>query len=687
MNRRLLLICILFLFNVLGCLGSDDNDNNNNSNESAQSSAENVEDAEDAEDKETISKTRKASLTRKAPLPSAQREKVIPPACPHGEHFRVGSDSFQCDPNEIDCSPAVTHGFGKRIWNELAQAYGACFITNCDRGYRQQGSQCVPVASDLPTRNQGQGQGQGQSQTPTCNDIAHGTAKEDTNNSANCVITGCHAGYYKNNNACVPVDSGYVSAEGDLTQTKCEKDQTPDAFKSLCMNWKDCPTGFLKIQPLSNYTSLPFCVAKYEMKDNGSGFAVSKAKNVPYVNLTKAQAIQKCTNIGTGFDLITNDQWQTLARNIEQVTSNWANASIGDGDLNQGHSDGIPNRALEASKNDNRGCYETGQACLSSKNVKVWHAQRRTHFFSSSKEPIWDLAGNVREWVKDENAINYGDAQYISLVTGSSHPTLGALSGGTTTISRTAKDQFGPSENFDNVFTSGNYGGLGRLIIVRQGSILRGGVWNEKNHTGLFSVLQGARSSHKGSDIGFRCAYDPYANIPSRCMKPAESGRCRAVFTRYYFDFTEGVCKTFNYGGCGFIPQTDHNRFDSEANCESVCLGPRRGVASSSSTSTSTSTSTSSSTSSQQPSQQPAQPQSPQTDTSSRPSRCTKPAESGRCRAVFTKYYFNSTKNKCETFNYGGCGFIPQTDHNRFDSKANCESVCAGSSSSSPSSD
>ena len=366
------------------------------------------------------------------------------------------------------------------------------------------------------------------------------------------------------------VSPNHVSAEGDLHQTLCNNQQTPDAFKALCMDWGSCPTGFLQVQPMSDYTTLPFCVAKYEMKDDGSGAAVSKAKETPYVNLTKTQAIQKCTDIGTGFDLITNDQWQTLALSIEQVTSNWANGAVGNGDLNQGHSDGIPNRALEASKNDDKGCYETEQTCLSSKKTKVWHAQRRTHFFSSSGEVIWDLAGNVREWIKDENIFDYGDSEYISLITDSSHPNAGALSGGTTTISRTAKAQFGPSGDYASVFPSGNYGGMGRLTIVRQGSITRGGIWSEEHHTGLFSTFTGYHTTQKDTGVGFRCTYDPYAGIPSRCTKPAQNGPCRAFLVRYYFDTTKNICKTFTYGGC-MAPQTDYNRFDTEADCEATC--------------------------------------------------------------------------------------------------------------------
>lgn len=65
--------------------------------------------------------------------------------------------------------------------------------------------------------------------------------------------------------------------------------------------------------------------------------------------------LQSCT----GYSLITNAQWQTIARNIEQVSANWSGGSVGAGSLNRGHSDSAPNNALAASTDDDP-CYDTG---------------------------------------------------------------------------------------------------------------------------------------------------------------------------------------------------------------------------------------------------------------------------------------------------------------------------------------
>jgi len=84
--------------------------------------------------------------------------------------------------------------------------------------------------------------------------------------------------------------------------------------------------------------SSDFFVMKYEAKQgSGSGDAQkadSKAADSPWVSIkqydgTGISAVKACANIGTGYHLCTVDEAQTINRNIEVKTENWADGNVG----------------------------------------------------------------------------------------------------------------------------------------------------------------------------------------------------------------------------------------------------------------------------------------------------------------------------------------------------------------------
>ena len=166
-----------------------------------------------------------------------------------------------------------------------------------------------------------------------------------------------------------------------------------------------CPENFVGVSSLGDYTVNGFCVSKYEMKNDGSGQAVSQAAGVPYTGVRRDEAVTKCAGMGSGYDLLTNDGWQSIARHIELVADNWGGGDVGSSEgLSQGHAYGVPNQALVASLDDNKGCDGTGQTC----DGRTWNKQRRTHTLSNG-EVIWDMSGNAWEWVKDDNSDSDSD--------------------------------------------------------------------------------------------------------------------------------------------------------------------------------------------------------------------------------------------------------------------------------------
>jgi hypothetical protein len=137
-----------------------------------------------------------------------------------------------------------------------------------------------------------------------------------------------------------------------------------------------------------------FCVQKFEAKDVG-GIPTSQAAQSPWASITQTASIAACRALGPHFDLISNEEWLTIAANIAQVPSNWSSGIIGTGTVNRGHSDNNPASACGASSDDALAWVHTDCSPKDS-NGDVWR-QKRTHTLSTGAL-IWDISGNVSEW-------------------------------------------------------------------------------------------------------------------------------------------------------------------------------------------------------------------------------------------------------------------------------------------------
>lgn len=264
-----------------------------------------------------------------------------------------------------------------------------------------------------------------------------------------------------------------------------------------------CPANYVEVPRNSTYTSSHFCIAKYEAKQSGSS-AISLASGTPWTSITQTNAITACQANGTGYDLINNAEWQTVAQNIESVGTNWKNGTLGNGSLNRGHSDGTEETGfthpLIAHTNDTNACYGTGQTCSDS----LWDTQRRTHVLSNG-QVLWDLAGNASEWIKDTNSTYFGENAYLSQITSTSHVSTGTIG----SITSAAKTLFGASGNYTTL-NSIEYAGLGYgYLNSAAGGITRGGSWNDDVNSGVFAVDLRSETSSSSANLGFRCVYHP----------------------------------------------------------------------------------------------------------------------------------------------------------------------------------
>lgn len=247
-----------------------------------------------------------------------------------------------------------------------------------------------------------------------------------------------------------------------------------------------------------DYEPMDFCVMKYEAK-NVSGILESTAPNTPWVSISQTDSITQCSSLGTSYHLISNPEWMTIAVGIANVADNWSGGTMGSGSLNQGHTDSSPANSLSADTDDNNACSGTGQTC----DASTWDSQRRTHNLSSP-EVIWDIGGNVKEWVDyfdDSGKPNPGTASWYE---------YSAVSDGTTTT----KDMLVPI-NANQSYWDDSWGyteGIGQFYASPNssgGALLRGGAWNTSTQAGVFTATLVSAPTDTNTSIGFRCAYIP----------------------------------------------------------------------------------------------------------------------------------------------------------------------------------
>lgn len=249
-----------------------------------------------------------------------------------------------------------------------------------------------------------------------------------------------------------------------------------------------CPTNYIFVPSLSPYTVTDFCVAKYEMKNDGYGTPVTVAAGAPWTGIDRNNSRAKCQSLGGSYDLISNDQWQTIARNITGVASNWSSATVGTGQINWGHSDGVPNNPLAAVTDDNDPCNGTGQTCSST----VWDSQRRTHKLSNGNV-IWDFGGNVYNWVTNDLTVAYSTNYFVStMVAGDNEQVRYGAETATICPARWTTP----------------YCGFGAARIgFNGGAIGRGGEWTMGEQAGIFTTTMEAGPTYTGSNAGFRCVF------------------------------------------------------------------------------------------------------------------------------------------------------------------------------------
>lgn len=195
-----------------------------------------------------------------------------------------------------------------------------------------------------------------------------------------------------------------------------------------------------------------------------------------------------------------------MARNMAVVPSNWFDSNVGATGLAQGHSDDNPSEAIDASPEDGNGWAGTGNS-----SAEAWSngwEQRRTHQLSNGMV-VWDVSGNVWEWVKDNGpTCQSGSWPGCALASNDVGVETGVTGGWTDDwqdlqeLSPLNQLLFGEPAGYSNSK------GVGRIYGESAGGIKRGAKYSYTS-AGIFMAYLYYDPTFEDWGHGFRCVHVP----------------------------------------------------------------------------------------------------------------------------------------------------------------------------------
>lgn len=249
-----------------------------------------------------------------------------------------------------------------------------------------------------------------------------------------------------------------------------------------------------------------FCVMQHEAKavndstgamentglaaDRTTHTPVSMSAAYPWRDITQSDAVIACQKNGSDYNLISNNQWQQLAQELEAQAQNWSSGAVGTGCIFTGNS------GYDYSCGYNQGSVEGDGLRQDLAKITL---------LTSSGAEVYDFSGNVWEWVNDNQASLAINAKWPSVT------------------DAYALSTFGPGQNYADPSPTGfadtisYYGGLGIADLDSATlGIVRGGSFNNTTGTttwqpGIFatSLDYADDGMVKDPNVGFRCVFNP----------------------------------------------------------------------------------------------------------------------------------------------------------------------------------
>ena len=301
----------------------------------------------------------------------------------------------------------------------------------------------------------------------------------------------------------VDITSSTLPVLGDYyiyaQRTSAAGESSPCSAQMMTYHLIGCPDeSYVPVPGDETLDTTDFCVMMTEAKAK-----VAKYDGNPTVWNPTSSAKTRCRQISfpyTKCNLISNAQWMTIARNIESTAANWSGGEVGSGAINQGHSDGSPNKHLSIV--DPTDPWDQTDP----DGLETPWSQKRTHILNNGSV-IWDFAGNDAEWVDWETDTDTYTVWPTSCPAGT-YELYDAVC-----PDLTANDYLplNPAGILTSEYTSSAYG-LGRFLgtsdSVRNGGTgvggMRGGYYSDAN-AGIFNLDLTHPNGSDYGHVGYRC--------------------------------------------------------------------------------------------------------------------------------------------------------------------------------------
>ncbi len=298
-----------------------------------------------------------------------------------------------------------------------------------------------------------------------------------------------------------------------------------------------CPDWFIEVPWNRDIWQPSFCVAKYEMSfawlqqlDNNwdwnaysyldndainvihTWVLVSAQWNSPIAEITQPQAIAECEAMWEWYHLITNNEWMTIARNIEQQWQNWSSWNVWEWYIFNGISE------------------ESTMWCdwNSASNLPIasqwwtvtWHdiCDLKNKLILSNWQEIWDFSWNVWEHVNGANTLDW--TNYNTMNANVCWINWAAdwdwYSYTSWWLDTEPQCEFVNGYTYDSIWPSTTWlntdNGIWRILSYRVNNstinrvFLRGGTASDPSLTGVFALRVSRTLSDWTRDTGFRCS-------------------------------------------------------------------------------------------------------------------------------------------------------------------------------------